>query len=57
MDGVTKVLKKLRFNFLIFDIESIEDKVEFPNFLYFKVFHKEFPIFVDLVYQVEVWLH
>lgn len=30
MNGMTEILKELRFNFLVFDVESIENKVKFP---------------------------
>ena len=57
VDRVAKEFEELRFDFFIFNIQSIEDKVEFPNFLDFKVLNQKFPVFVYLVDQFEVWLH
>lgn len=56
IDRRTKLLNKMRFQFLVLDIQSIPNKIEFPYFLCFKIFGNLFPIIINFLDRIHVWL-
>ena len=57
VDRLPKFFKKLRFDLLIPDIQSITNKEKLPNFLNFEIFCNTFPIVIYLLNQIKSWLN
>lgn len=57
VDGLAETLQKLGLEFLIFYVQSVAGKVEFPYLLDLEVFAHVLPVGVDLFDQLEVRFH